>query len=58
MQKKPSISECKKVLNNIQFLASLNDDQRKYVISLMIKNIYDVCPIKLKELENLKDKKE
>lgn len=54
MKKIASYNECQKILTNIQFLASLNDFQRKYVLSLMIKGIYDICPLKLKELEEIK----
>lgn len=46
--------ESRIVQSNIEFLATLNDEQRKYVLLQMLRD-KDFCPIKLKELEKEKN---
>lgn len=38
--KKITKKQEKNLRNNLEFLGNLNNDQRKYVLSLMIKGIY------------------
>lgn len=47
---KTSKKQEKNLLNNLEIMHKLTDKQRKYVISLMLKGIYDICPKKLAEI--------